>query len=106
MSEKDRHNAFVWEYFDIGISKTYKGVTDEVKYKDCAAVIKCTGGLTSGLLRHLKTKKISNETPSSTRSDVTSDTQSSSSTKHFRRDNSQATQHSFMNKKNIEEIVA
>ena len=53
MSVKDRHKTFVWEYFDRGISKSSEGVTDEEKCKNCAAVVKCTGGSTSGMLRHL-----------------------------------------------------
>ena len=56
MSEKDKHTTFVSEYYDRGISKSSKGVTDEAKCKMCAALIKCTGGSTSGLLRHLKSK--------------------------------------------------
>ena len=39
MSEKDKHKTFVWEYFDRGISKSSKGITDEAKCKKCAAVI-------------------------------------------------------------------
>ena len=46
------------------------------------------------------------EKPSSTQSDVSSDTQSASSTLRFKSAYSQATLHSFMNKKTIEEIVA
>ena len=105
MSEKDKHKTFAWEYFDRGISKSSKGVTDEVKFKNCSAVIKCTGESTSGLLRHLKSKH-SIEKPSSTQSDVSSDTQSASSTKCFVSDYSQATLHSFMNKITREEIIA
>ena len=52
-------------YFDRVIRKSSKGVTDEEKCKNCAAVIKCTGGSTSSLLRHLKSKH-SIEKPSST----------------------------------------
>ena len=98
MSQKDKHKTFVWEYFDRGISKSSKGVTDEAKRKNCAAVIKCTGGSTSGLLRHLKSKH-SIEKPSSIQSDVSSKTQSASSTKPFMSAYSQATLHSFVNKK-------
>ena len=83
MSQKDKHKTFVWEYFDRGISMSSKGVTDEAKCKKCAAVIKCTGGSTSGLLRHLKSKH-SIEKPSPTQSDVSSETQSSSSSKRFK----------------------
>ena len=83
MSEKDKHKTFVWEYFDRGISKSSKEVTDEAKCKKCAAVIKCTGGSTSGLLRHLKSKH-SIEKPSPTQSDVSSNTQSASSSKRFK----------------------
>ena len=46
------------------------------------------------------------EKPSSTQSDVSSNTQPASSTKHFKSANSQAILHSFVNKKTIEEIVA
>ena len=80
MSEKDKHKTFAWKYFDRGISKSSKGVTDEAKCKNCAAVIKCTGSLTSGLLRHLKSKH-SMEKPSMTQSDVSSNTQSASAAK-------------------------
>ena len=52
-----------------------EGVTDEAKYKNCAAVIKCTGGSTSGLLRHLNSIH-SIEKPTSIQSDVSSNTQS------------------------------
>ena len=106
MSQKDKHKTFVWEYFDRGISKSSKGVTDEAKCKNCAAVIRCTGVCvqTSGLLRHLESKYCMDE-PSSTQSDVSSNTQSASSAKrllcYF-----QATLHSFMNKETREEIVA
>ena len=51
------------------MNKSSKGVTDETKCKNCAAVIKCTGVSTSGLLRHPKSKH-SMEKPSSTQSDV------------------------------------
>ena len=44
--------------------------------------------------------------PSSTQSDVSNNTQSASSTKSFKSAYSLATQHSFMNKKTREEIVA
>ena len=54
MSGKGKHKTFVLEYFDRGISMSSKGVADEAKCKNCAAVIKCTGGSTSDLLRHLK----------------------------------------------------
>ena len=56
MSEKDEHKTVVWEYSDRGISRSSKGVTDESKYKNGAAVIKCSGGSTRGLLRHPKSK--------------------------------------------------
>ena len=105
MLKKDKHKTFVWEYFDIGISKSSKGATDEVKCKNCAAAIKCTGGTTSGLLRHLRSKH-SIEKPCSTQSDVSSNTQSASSTKCFKSAYSLATLHSFMNKKTREEIIA
>ena len=75
-SEKDRHSTFVWKYFDRGISKSSKGVTDEKKCKNFAAVITCTGGSTSGLFRHLKNKH-SMEKPSSTQSGVSSNKQRS-----------------------------
>ena len=52
-----------------------KGVTDEAKCKNYAAVIKSTGGSTSGLLPHLKSK-YSIEKPSLTQSDVSSNAQS------------------------------
>ena len=68
-------------------------------------MIKCTGGSTSGLHRHLKSKH-SIEKPSSTQSDVSSNIQSASSTKRFKSDYSQATMHSFMIKTNRKEIVA
>ena len=42
MSEKGKHETFAWEYFDRGISKSFKGVTDEAKSKNCVSVIKCT----------------------------------------------------------------
>ena len=90
MSEKYKHKAFAWEYFDRGISKSSKGVSDEAKCKNCAAVIKCTGGLTSGFLWHLKSKH-SIEKPSSTQSGVPSNTQSANSTKRFKSAYSQAT---------------
>ena len=45
--QRNRNKTFTLEYFDRGISKSFKGVTDEVKCKNCAAVIKCTGGLAS-----------------------------------------------------------
>ena len=105
MSEKDKHKTFVWEYSERGISKFSKGVTDEAKCKNSAAVIKCTEGSTSGLFRHLKSKH-SIEKPSLTQSDVFSNIQSASSTKRFKSAYSQATMHSFMNKKTREEIVA
>ena len=105
MSETDKHKTFVWKYFDRGISKHSKGVTDEAKSKNCAAEMKCTGCSTSGLPRHPKSKH-SIEKPSSTQSDVTHNTQSASSTKCFMSAYSQATQHSFMNKNTREEIVA
>ena len=54
MSEKDRQKTYAWEYFDRGINKSTKGVTHGAKYKNSAAVIKCTGGSTSGLRRHKK----------------------------------------------------
>ena len=44
--------------------------------------------------------------PSSTQSDVSNNTQSAISTKRLKNVYSQATLHSFMNKMNIEEIVA
>ena len=56
------------------------------------------------MLRHLKSKH-SKENPSSTQSDVSSNTQSASSTKRFKSTYSQATLHSLMNKKTREEIV-
>ena len=98
MSEKDKHRTFVWKYFYRGISKSSKGVTDEARCKNSAAVIKCRCGSTSGLLRHLKSKH-SIEKPSSTQSDVHSNTQSASSAKRFKSAYSQATLHSLMNKK-------
>ena len=73
MSEKDKHRIIVWQYFDRGISKSFKGATDEAKSKNCAAVIKCTGGSTSGLHQHLESKH-SIEKPSSTQSDVSRNT--------------------------------
>ena len=75
MSEKDKYKTFAWEYFDRGINKSSKRVIDEAKCKNCAAVIKCTGGSTSGSLRHLKNKH-SIEKQSSTQLDVSSNTQS------------------------------
>ena len=61
MSEKDKHKTFLWEYFDRGIIKSSKGVTDEVKCKNC-----CCGKVyrlfDKWLLRHLKSKhSIENE---------------------------------------------
>ena len=87
------------------VSKSSKGNTVEAKCKNCAAVIKCTGGSTSGLLRHPKNKH-SIEKPSSTQSDVSSNTQSASSTKRFKSAYSQATLHSVMNEKTGEEVAA
>ena len=55
--------------------------------------------------QHIKSKH-STENPSSTKSDVSSNTQSASSTKCFKSAYSQATLHSFMNKKTREEIIA
>ena len=95
----------VWEYFDRSISRSSKGVTDETKCKNCAAVMKRTGGSTSGLLRRRQSKH-SIEKPSSTQSDVSSNTQSTSSTKRFKSAYSQDTLHTSMNKKTREEIVA
>ena len=46
------------------------------------------------------------EKPILTQSDVSNNTQSASSTKRFMSDYSQATLHSFMNKKTREELVA
>ena len=69
LSQKDKHKTLVWEHFDRGIINSSKGVTDEAKCKNCAAEIKCTGGSTTGLLRHLKSKH-SIEKPSSTQLDV------------------------------------
>ena len=63
-----------------------------------AAVIKCTFGPTSGLLQQLKSKH-SIEKLSSRQSDVSSNTQSASSTKRFKIAYSQATLHSVMNKR-------
>ena len=57
------------------------------------------------MLRHLKSKH-SIEKPSSIQSYVSSNTQSASSTKRFKSIYSQATLHSFTNKKTREEIVA
>ena len=71
MSKKDQHKTYLWEYFDRGISKFSKGVTNEAKCKKCATVIKSTGGL----LRHPKSKH-SMEIPGSTQSDVSSNIQS------------------------------
>ena len=105
MSEKDKHRTFVWDYFDRGVSKSAKGVTDETKCKNCDVVIKRTGSPTSELPRHLKSK-YSVQKPSFTQSDVSSNTKSASSTKHFKSVYSQATLHSFMNKKTREEIIA
>ena len=105
MSMKNRHKTFVWKYFDRGISKSSNGVTDKAKCNKCAATIKCTGGSTSALFRHLKNKH-SMEKPGSTQSDVSSNTQSASSTKRVKSAYSQATLHSFMNRKTREEIVA
>ena len=68
-------------------------------------MIKCTGGSTSGLLRNLKSKR-SKENPSSRQSDVSSNTQSASSTMCSKSAHSQATLHSFMNKNTREEVVA
>ena len=85
MSEKNKHETFVREYFDRGISNFSKGVTYEAKAKNSAAVIKCTGGSTSGLLRHLGSKH-SIEKQSSTQSDVSSNTQSASYTKRLKSD--------------------
>ena len=68
-------------------------------------MIKCTGGSTSRLLQHQKSKH-SIQKPSSTQSDVSAYTQSASSTKRFKSAYSQATLHSFTNKKTREEIVA
>ena len=65
--------------------------------KNCAAVIKCTGGAS---------KKQTFYRESKFDTDVSSNTQSDSSTKHFKSAFSQATLHSFMNKKTREEIVA
>ena len=96
MSEKDKHKIFVWEYFNRVISKSSKGVTDETKCRNCAAVIKCTVGSTSGLFRHLRNRH-SMKKPSSKQSDVSSNTQSASSTKRFKSACSQATLHCFMN---------
>ena len=95
MSEKDKHKASVWEYFDRGISKSSKGVTDETKCKNCASVIECTGGSISGMPRHRKSKHYI-EKPSSTRSDVSGNTQSASSTKRIKSVHSQAALHRFM----------
>ena len=57
------------------------------------------------MLRHLESKH-SIEKPSSTQSDVSSNTQSASSTKRFKSTYSQATLHSFINRKTREEIIA
>ena len=65
----------------------------------------CTGGSTGDMLRHLKSKHFM-ETPSSTQSDVSSNTQSASFTKRFTSVYSLATLHSFMNKRIRVEIVA
>ena len=46
------------------------------------------------------------EKPSSTQSDISSNTQSASSTKRFKSAYLQATLHSFLNKENKEEIAA
>ena len=81
-----------------------KGVTDEAKCINCAAVIKCTGDSTSGLLRHPKCKH-SMEKQTSTQSDVSSNTQSASTTKRFKSAYLQTTLHSFMNKKTREDVV-
>ena len=51
---------------------------------------------TSGLLLHVKSEH-SMEKPNSTQSDVSSNTQSASSTKRFKSACSQATLHNFMN---------
>ena len=102
MSEKDKHKTFVWEYFDRAIGK---GISDEAKCKKCAAIIKCTGGSTSGLLRHLKSKH-SIEKPSPTQSADSSETQSGSSSKRFKSACSQPTLQSFMKKNTREEMVA
>ena len=101
MSEKDKHKTFICEYIDRGISKSSKRVTDIAKCKNCAAVIKCTGGLTSRLPLHQKSKH-SMEKLSTTQSDVSSNTQSASSTKHFKSAYSHATQPSLKSKKTSE----
>ena len=88
----------MWEYIERGISKSSKGVTDEAKYKNCATVIKLTGCSIRGLLRHPKSKH-SIVKPSSTQSDISGSTQSASCKKRFKSAYSQATLHSFMNKK-------
>ena len=64
-------------------------------------VIKCTGGSTSDLLRHLRSKHSMGK-PCLTQSDVSSNTQSASSTKRFKGAYSLATLHSLMNKKTRE----
>ena len=109
--ENGKHKSFVLKYFDRGISKSSNGITNEAKSTKCAAVIKCTCGLTSGMLWHLKSKH-SIEKPCWTQSSVSSNTQCASSTKRFNRAYSQATLHMtndtctfFHEKKTGEEIL-
>ena len=103
--QKNKHRTFLWEYFDKGISDNSKGDTSEAKWKNCAAVINCTGGSASGLLRQLQFKH-SMEKRSSIQSDVSCITHSADFTNRIRIAYSQATLHSFMNKKTREVIVA
>ena len=52
MSEMNQSSTFAWEYFDRGIDDD----RDEAKCQKCGTLIKCKGGSTSGMLRHLKNK--------------------------------------------------
>ena len=82
-----------------------KQVTDHTKWKKWAAVLKCTGGLTSGLFLHLKRKDSLKEL-SQTQLDVFSNTPSVSYLKHLKSACSQLTLHSCENKKIRKEMVA
>ena len=97
----------VWNKLLIvtGTSKFSKGATDKAKYKKCGAVIKCTGGSTSGKLRHLKSIH-SIDKYRSIQLDVSGNTQSVSSSKLFKSACFQSTLHCFVKKKTREEIIA
>ena len=69
--DKQGRQAFAWAYFDRNPT------AENATCKRCFAVLKCVGGSTSGLIRHLKTMHNISQPPKESQ-DPTADSENDS----------------------------